>query len=160
MFCFKINQEVKIKSALWQLMEKKMKLNNYKSPGPRIEMLALIDVIFLLLIFFIYAMLSMVVHNSLSVNLPDSESLTVKTSKHEKISITIDKLENISVNKKLVSAENLTEKLRQLKKEYPFSNALLFGDKKVSYEKLFMVMEKIRKAGITKISFQAEENLD
>ncbi|OQY02108.1 MAG: hypothetical protein B6I26_01920 [Desulfobacteraceae bacterium 4572_130] len=141
-------------------MEKKMKLNNYKSPGPRIEMLALIDVIFLLLIFFIYAMLSMAVHNSLPVNLPDSESLKVKTSKYEKISITIDKLENIYINKNLVSTENLTEKLKKLKKEYPFSNTLLFGDKKVSYEKLFMVMEKIRQAGITKISFQAEAGLD
>ncbi len=137
-----------------------MKLNNYKSPGPRIEMLALIDVIFLLLIFFIYAMLSMAVHNSLPVNLPDSESLKVKTSKYEKISITIDKLENIYINKNLVSTENLTEKLKKLKKEYPFSNTLLFGDKKVSYEKLFMVMEKIRQAGITKISFQAEAGLD
>ena len=37
---------------------------------PRIEMLPLIDIVFLLLIFFIYAMLSMAVHRSLPVSLP------------------------------------------------------------------------------------------
>ncbi|MBW1821228.1 MAG: biopolymer transporter ExbD, partial [Deltaproteobacteria bacterium] len=44
-----------------------MKLKLYKTKNPRIEMLPLIDVVFLLLVFFIYAMLSMAVHRGLPV---------------------------------------------------------------------------------------------
>ncbi|MDX1764995.1 MAG: biopolymer transporter ExbD [bacterium] len=43
----------------------------------RIEMLPLIDIVFLLLVFFIYAMLSMAVHRGLRVELPQSTSAEI-----------------------------------------------------------------------------------
>jgi biopolymer transport protein ExbD len=52
---------------------------------PRIEMLPLIDIVFLLLVFFIYAMLSMAVHHSLPVSLPVSSAAGIDTE----LSITI-----------------------------------------------------------------------
>ena len=48
----------------------KIMLRNKKRA--RIEMLPMIDIVFLLLVFFIYAMLSMAVHRGLPVNLPAS----------------------------------------------------------------------------------------
>ena len=54
---------------------------------PRIEMLPLIDIVFLLLVFFIYAMLSMAVHHSLPVSLPASS--TADISKELNIEITV-----------------------------------------------------------------------
>ncbi len=45
---------------------------NLPAPGkPRIEMLPLIDIVFLLLVVFIYSMLSMSVHRGLSVTFPE-----------------------------------------------------------------------------------------
>ena len=49
----------------------------------RIEMLPLIDVVFLLLVVFIYTMLSMAVHHGLAVHLPSSSVAEI-----EKIIIT------------------------------------------------------------------------
>ena len=49
-------------------------------PAPkkaRIEMLPLIDIVFLLLVFFIYAMLSMAVHRGLPVELPLSATAEI-----------------------------------------------------------------------------------
>ena len=49
-----------------------MKVNLRVAKKARIEMLPLIDIVFLLLVFFIYTMLSMAVHRGLPVVLPNS----------------------------------------------------------------------------------------
>ncbi|MEA3548433.1 MAG: biopolymer transporter ExbD, partial [Thermodesulfobacteriota bacterium] len=64
-----------------------MKLNKSSLSPPRIEMLPLIDIVFLLLVFFIYAMLSMAVHHGQSVDLPQSSSAVLEMQ--DAISITI-----------------------------------------------------------------------
>ena len=48
----------------------------YENRKPRIEIVPLIDVVFLLLVFFIYAMLSMVVCRGLRVELPSAQGVT------------------------------------------------------------------------------------
>jgi biopolymer transport protein ExbD len=44
----------------------------------RVEIIPLIDVVFLLLVVFIYTMLSMAVHRGLNLNLPKSESAEIE----------------------------------------------------------------------------------
>ena len=66
-----------------------MKLNLHTKSKPRIEMLPLIDIVFLLLVFFIYAMLSMAVHRGLPVLLPASASAEI--DKDLVLSVTIKK---------------------------------------------------------------------
>ena len=51
-----------------------MKIQRPTSPQARIEILPLIDIVFLLLVFFIYAMLSMAVHRGMPVQLPSSST--------------------------------------------------------------------------------------
>jgi biopolymer transport protein ExbD len=43
--------------------------------GARIELIPLIDIIFLLLVFFIYSMLSMVVYRGIPVVLPSADTV-------------------------------------------------------------------------------------
>ena len=62
---------------------------------PRIEMLPLIDIVFLLLVFFIYAMLSMAVHRSLPVKLPVSS--TAETGTQINISISVRQSRDIFI---------------------------------------------------------------
>ena len=63
-----------------------MKVSFPKGRSPRIEMLPLIDIVFLLLVFFIYAMLSMAVHRGMPVILPTSS--TAEIDKELIISVT------------------------------------------------------------------------
>jgi len=131
-----------------------MKLNLYKNKHPRIEMLPLIDVVFLLLVFFIYAMLSMAVHRGLPVVLP--ASATAKIDKKLVLSVSIKSDGTIYIDKHQFALEDLAEtlKVRALHETDP--GVLLFADRDISYQKLFKVLDQIQIAGIQRISLQAE----
>jgi len=131
-----------------------MKLNLYKTKNPRIEMLPLIDVVFLLLVFFIYAMLSMAVHRGLPVVLPDSS--TAKIDKKLVLSVSIKSDETIYIDKQQVTLEDLAETLKDRAGHETNPGVLLFADRDISYQKLFKVLDQIQTAGIQRISLQAE----
>jgi len=131
-----------------------MKLNLYKTKNPRIEMLPLIDVVFLLLVFFIYAMLSMAVHRGLSVVLPASSS--TKIDKKLVLSVSIKSNGTIYIDKQQVTLEDLAQTLKARALHETDPGVLLFADRSISYQKLFNVLDQIQIAGIQRISLQAE----
>ena len=120
----------------------------------RIEMLPLIDIVFLLLVFFIYAMLSMAIHRGLPVILPTSS--TAKPDKSLILSVTVKKDGVIYLDKEEVSLENLGESLKRKARGRKETGVLLFADHSLSYQKLFKVLDQIRLAGLSRISLQAE----
>src|SRR5210317_890577 len=77
---------------------------------PRIEMLPLIDIVFLLLIFFIYAMLSMAVHRSLPVSLPFSSTAEINTELN--LTVTIRKNGEVYLNKTKISLDEMQRVLQ------------------------------------------------
>ncbi|MDI6687748.1 MAG: biopolymer transporter ExbD [Desulfobacterales bacterium] len=131
-----------------------MKLGLQLNRKARIEMLPLIDIVFLVLVFFIYAMLSMAVHRGLPVTLPLSS--TAKIDKTIVLSVTVKADGTVFVDKKPVSLDSLMEELKEAVKSDNNAGVLLFADRYLSYQKLFNIMDCIRMAGITKISLQAE----
>ena len=142
-----------------------MKINMTFRKKARIEMLPLIDIVFLLLVVFIFTMLSMAVHRSLPVVLPTSS--TAELDKQEILSITVQSKASqtrpvIYVNEEQVILEGLAEALqvkaasRQVK-EGVEPGVLLFADSDISYQQLFQVLDQIRAAGISNISLQAKE---
>jgi biopolymer transport protein ExbD len=133
-----------------------MKLNLDMQRKVRIEMLPLIDIVFLLLVFFIYAMLSMAVHRGLPVVLPTSS--TSKVDKHLVLSVTVKTDGTIYVDKEQVTLTGLAEFLEKKARGDRQPGVLLFADRNLSYQKLFRVLDQIRSAGISRISLQAEAN--
>jgi biopolymer transport protein ExbD len=138
-----------------------MKLKNSQIASARIEMLPLIDIVFLLLVFFIYAMLSMAVHRGLPVDLPQSGSTVLETQ--ESISITIQTAGQgiqIFVDKQPVVLEQMVTALQAIRDEKQNETKIdvqIFADKSISYEELFRVMDRVQQAGLTRISLQAEQ---
>jgi len=132
-----------------------MKINLGKQKRARIEMLPLIDIVFLLLVFFIYAMLSMVVNRGISVNLPVSS--TAKTEKGLPLSVVIKENGGILLDGHNILLKDLSAllKLRTGKGEHP--GLFLSSDKKVSCQRLINVMDQIREAGISRISLQTNK---
>jgi biopolymer transport protein ExbD len=120
----------------------------------RIEMLPLIDIVFLLLVFFIYAMLSMAVHRGMPVILPTSS--TVKIDKHLILSVTVRGDGSIFLDKEPISLKDLKGALQEAARNRKETGVLLFADKAVPYQELFRVLDQIRMAGINRISLQAE----
>ena len=131
-----------------------MKVNLNTERKVRIEMLPLIDIVFLLLVFFIYAMLSMAVHRGLPVILPSST--TVKIDKNLVLSVTVKSSGTIYVDKEKVSLESLAEVLKKKAQTDRKPGVLLFADRSLPYQELFRVLDQIRMGGINRISLQAE----
>jgi biopolymer transport protein ExbD len=131
-----------------------MKVNFQTSRKVRIEMLPLIDIVFLLLVFFIYAMLSMAVHRGLQVLLPTSAS--AKIEKELIVSVTIKSDETIYVDKEQIGLNDLASLLKTKAETDKDVGILLFADRSLSYQKLFQVLDQIKNAGIHRISLQAE----
>ena len=131
-----------------------MKVNFQTSRKVRIEMLPLIDIVFLLLVFFIYAMLSMAVHRGLPVLLPTSVS--AKIDKELIVSVTIKSDETIYVDKEQIGLNDLASFLKTKAETDKDIGILLFADRSLSYQKLFQVLDQIKMAGIHRISLQSE----
>lgn len=138
-----------------------MKIRRKVARQPRVEMLPLIDIVFLLLIFFIYAMLSMAVHRGFDLDLP--ESSTAQPTKDDVLSISVKKNSN-SHNELLVLIDDtqvdlglLAEKLRQTGTTQEKRQALIFAEETISYQELFQVLDQVKKGGVKEISLQANK---
>ena len=131
-----------------------MKIEFKAGKKARIEMLPLIDIVFLLLVFFIYAMLSMAVHKALPVALPSSD--TAKIHKQMVLSVTVDSEGAIHVDKDPVPLQSLAAILKEKAGKTESPGVLLFADKDLSYQDLFRVLDQITLAGISQVSLQAE----
>lgn len=120
----------------------------------RIEILPLIDIVFLLLVFFIYAMLSMAVHRGLPVLLPHSSM--AENDPRLVLSVTVRRDGTTFVDENRISPEELTHVLRRRAENEASPGVLLFADRSLPYQELFRVLDRIRDAGMTRISLQAE----
>jgi biopolymer transport protein ExbD len=130
-----------------------MKVRVILKKKARIEVIPLMDVVFLVLAFFIYAMLSMSVHRSLPVILPISETAGID---HQRtLSVTVRSDGGIFVDQSPVGIDALTSVLSTHSDRNAEKGVLLFADKTVSYAEIFRVLDKIRLAGLSRISLQA-----
>jgi biopolymer transport protein ExbD len=129
-----------------------MKVNLGAPRRARIEILPLIDIVFLLLVFFIYAMLSMAVHRGVAVNLPTSSTASIE----EELSLSVTVRENgqIVLDTYPISLRALAGLLRAKAQECKGSQVHLFVDKNVSYQLLIKVLDQIRAGGLSNIVLQ------
>ncbi len=132
-------------------------------------MLPLIDIVFLLLVFFIYAMLSMTVHHGMQLDLPESSQAT--TTEETPLTLSLRTSESASAKSSPLSSEQELEiflnktpmTLAELHKHLPGKDEqggsageiLVFAEENVSYQQLFQVLDELKRLGMTKISLQA-----
>lgn len=131
-----------------------MKVDLGSQRKARIDMLPLIDIVFLLLVFFIYAMLSMAVHRALPVALP--LSATAPLDKQVSLSVTIGRSGAIFVDDVPVLLEQLADTLRAKTASASEPGVLLFADNQITYQTLYHVIDQIKMAGIDRLSLECE----
>ena len=124
--------------------------SGYEEKKARVEMLPLIDVVFLLLVFFIYAMLSTVVHRGLKVDLPVAGSSTLE--KNDYIAITIDAENRLFLNKEPVEADGLAERVLALRSQETMP-VFIDGDQKADLGLAIELLDNLKQAGIEEVSF-------
>lgn len=129
--------------------------SGYENRKVRIEMLPLIDVVFLLLVFFIYAMLSMVVHQGLRVELPNAS--TAEVDRNEYINITIAKDNSIFVRKERVELSELIEKVMEYVDKKTDIPVFINGDSRADLGVAIKILDLLKSAGVKEVSFECVE---
>ena len=115
--------------------------------------LPLMDCMFILLIYFIFSMLSMTIHAGLTIKLPENTQEEILSSKVQ--SIHLQENETILYNKKPISLSNLRTELwnKQLEKEV---EVYITSEKKASYQNLIAILDLLRDLSITKIAIETD----
>ena len=132
-----------------------MKLSKSRFQQPaRIELLPLIDVIFLLLIFFIFVMLKMTVQSSIPVELPKLVESSQQTE--DILTISINAENQIFINEQSCTLQQVVEKaaLVQKKTQQPI---LIRGDKQSDLGIALTILDKLRQAGFKQVAFATEK---
>lgn len=121
----------------------------------RIELIPLLDMIFLVLVSFVYTFLSMTIQKGIPVRLPFAQSSI--EDKKEYIVVTITQNGTIYINKKEIAREVLISELKVYKNLNPEIKVFLNADKNVIYDKVIEVLDSIRRSGIEKISLETSD---
>ncbi len=118
-------------------------------------MIPLIDVTFLLLVFFIYISMSMSLSRGIQVLLPKAASSQPQKEKH--LAISIDRNGDCYVDKQKVRIEELAGYLRSRVEDNGETSVHIFGDQRVPYKRIIQVLDKVRQSGLRAISLETGE---
>ncbi len=104
-----------------------MKLKKKTIKKPRVEMIPLIDSVFLILVFFIYAFISMTIHKGLPVNLPHATAALI--DKADYCAITISDDDALFLNKQPIDIATLKNVLHEMYVQDKELRVYINGDK-------------------------------
>lgn len=128
--------------------------SGYEDRPARLEIVPLMDAIFLLLVFFVYATLSMIVHRGVKVQLPTGT--TAQVDKHDYVSVAISSDNRIFVNQRPVAMDRLVPAVREAQADKKSKGVFISGDERSGFGTAFTVLDKLRAAGITQVSFECK----
>ena len=117
----------------------------------RLEMMSLMDVMFLVLVFFIYCIFDMAVHKGLKVDLPNAAGAD---EKGERIVITIKADDSIQLNGMDLSKAEVISRVKELNAVKMKLPVLISGDRKSSLGTGIELLSDLKAAGVEKASFQ------
>jgi len=119
--------------------------------GVRLEMTSLMDVMFLVLVFFIYCIFDMAVHKGVKVELPNAAGVD---EKGERIVITIRPDDSLLFNGEPTTREVVVAKVRELNAVRMKLPVLISGDRKSSLGLGIELLSQLKASGVEKVSFQ------
>src|SRR3989338_4335699 len=129
-----------------------MKLRSIEIEKCRIEMMPLIDSFFLILVYFIYAFLSMSVHKGIDLKLPQASAAVEQ--KKDYYAVSVDKDGQIFFNKELVGRDELSGRLKELTAQAKEFNLFIFGDTDAHHWDVIFVLNTAKEAGIDQVSIE------
>lgn len=119
-------------------------------------MIPLLDVIFLLITFFIYVFVSMTMHRGLPVALPEASSAPLDPKDY--LALTVDRQGAISLNKAPVPAGGLAAALAPWKAKG--LEVYLAADRDARHRDVVGALDVLRAEGFTKVSIETAPAAD
>ena len=114
-----------------------------------INITPLIDIVFLLLVFFMLAT-SFIQKSTIEVNL-SSEKTTEVDNKKNNVVLILNKKGLIYLNNKLINISNIKNEISNIVKKNPKYSVLIKSHKKIPVQKVIRLIEEVRLAGTDNI---------
>lgn len=131
-----------------------MRFSKEEDTNIEVNLTPLIDVVFLLLIFFMVST-TFIYSNSIDVNLPAAKG--DETSVSDNIRVVLTQAGVINIDGTAYSESAVEDRLTEMKKQKPESTVIIEADKNVTHGRVVFVMDASRKAGFEKFAIAVEE---
>ncbi len=115
---------------------------------PQVIIVSLIDIFAILLIFVIVTTTFKRIQPTVTIKLPESRSAVSSASSEEPVVLSISEDEEIFLDDKKVSLEQLTAAVEKIIADKGRPNLAMKADKKVSYGFLIQVLDALKEAGV------------
>lgn len=120
---------------------------------PAVQVVALIDVLFVILSFFMSMFLHLNFESQLGISVPQSSSSVEAKEAFQEVVINIQRDGTTVINEKKLAAADLAELLIRTAKIYPGQSVVVRADEKTYHEYVVRVLDACAKAKIWNISF-------
>ncbi len=135
-----------------------MKFNRKKRSTPAVlQMASLMDVVFLLLCFFVTSSVFSQWETEISISLPTAKSATVPGRMPGEIILNIAKSGEVSINGQVLTNEAVTERLSRIAKIFPGQPVVIRADKATPYDSLVSVIDACRAADVWNFSLATKD---
>ena len=129
-----------------------------RSTLPSFQMTSMMDIIFLMLFFFITTSVFSQWEYEIDISLPSAQSGKVPDRLPGEIIINVAKDGRVSVNQQDLTLDALKSRLDRLARYFPGQPVVLRADKETRYESLIKVVDTCRKADIWNFSMATSED--
>lgn len=133
---------------------------NSRSKAASVQMASLMDVIFLLLCFFVTSSVFSQWETEISIALPTAKSSTVPGRMPGEIILNVAADGNVTVNGQKLSLAEVTERLTRIAQLYPGQPVVIRADKTTKYESLVSVIDACRTADVWNFSLATKDEED
>ena len=118
-----------------------------KRRAPSIIIVSLVDILTILLIFFVFSTTFKKDQPEVQINLPESKTATKAPAELEHAIVTVDEADAIKLNDRPVDVDELESAVRNLSQTQKASLALQ-ADRKASFGTIIKVMDALKLAGV------------
>lgn len=122
-------------------------------PHPGIQLAPLVDVLLLLLIFFLLTFNAARSENELDVKVPKATQAKEKTATMGDVVVNVKADGNVVVNRRTLSTTELSGMLKNLVQLYPDQAVVIRGDETGAYKNIVGVLNICSEAGVTNVAF-------
>ena len=129
-----------------------------KSRAPQLALTSMLDVIFLLLCFFVTVSVFSQWENEMSITLPQAKTSDEPDRLPGEIVVNLFADGTIKVNGNAMTLEDLGGRLKKLSEFYPGQAVIIRSDKETKYDMLVKLLDVCRAANVWNFSFATDAN--
>ncbi len=135
-----------------------MPIKTFQAEPPTLNLTPMIDVLFLLIIFFMVATKFTDVERKIKLELPEVSNAGTLSAAPEKKIVNVYHDGSITIDRKIVTIDELTEHLRAARRQFQDLGVLIRGDADGRFQSVASVLAACRQAGIHQMGISVQSD--